>query len=215
MNKPNLMNYMTLSFGGIDDWLAWRKEGIGASDVPMLLNISRFGDRLDLFADKVGLGKHKPPNHAVIAAANVSEQAARERLLIDGAVEHELSPMYAQSLDYSFMRCSLDGWSSVDHTLMEHKMLGEKMFDEVVEALSQNTEHSELKAILSQITYQCMIVKPKTTILALTSFQDKRFRYFKISKDKLPRVIKIKNRVIKFWTLVDWFKKKYANVTTV
>ena len=184
------------------EWLEWRKKGIGGSDIPKMLNLSRFGDRLDLLLEKANLTESKPINEALFVAAEVAEDEARKRLARQEIVAKELKPCNVESKENPIFRASLDGYNE-DGVLFEHKVLGESMFDEVCQAYENNKPHRELNAILSQISYQAWLVRPKVIIMYLTSYVEKRQQWYKIEAKRLPSHIKIKNRVLKLWTHVN------------
>lgn len=91
-----------------DDWLTWRRQGIGASDVAAICGLSRFASPMTVFVDKCELGaprgetrpmywgqKHEPN----IAAAFEEETGLHvlhpQTLVVDEAI--------------SWRRCTLDG----------------------------------------------------------------------------------------------------------
>ena len=92
------------------EWLEWRSKGLGASDAPIILGVSPWTTRHQLFLQKVGLSS-KPK-------ANIFQTVAMER-------GHDLEPkvreMYERLTGYkfpamsftherlSYLRCSLDG----------------------------------------------------------------------------------------------------------
>jgi putative phage-type endonuclease len=48
-----------------DEWLEWRRAGIGASDVAGILGISPWSSPYSVWADKVGLTEHSDPTEAM------------------------------------------------------------------------------------------------------------------------------------------------------
>lgn len=91
-----------------DDWLAWRRQGIGGSDIPALLGLSSFGTPYTVWADKMGF---LPP----------SEYTQRQRLglrleVVLAEEFHEATDLYVgaqqercEHPDEPVFRCTLDG----------------------------------------------------------------------------------------------------------
>ena len=197
------------TFDNTDQWLAWRKEGIGASDVPKVLNLSRFGDRLTVFLEKTGIHDDSRPNEWLKTKADVAENAARERLLSEGVVKSKLSPLNCEHPDQPFIRCSLDGWNK-DKVLFEHKLLGDDNFNAITEYY-KNLKHApdkpqELKAIHAQMAYQYYICCPLRMILGITHYTKNTFWWVDVDTGQLPSRIKIKNRIADLWNYIDSFK---------
>ena len=72
------------------DWLKWREGGVGGSDVPKILNQSRFGDRLDLFLVKTGLRPPKPMDAELKNRAMYTEDRGRRVLFEKGTIKKPL-----------------------------------------------------------------------------------------------------------------------------
>lgn len=196
----------TRIFENREQWLAWRKGGIGGSDVPKVLNLSRFGDRLDVYLDKTGLHEGPPINETLKVKADVAENAARERLLADKVVHKPLKPVNIEHEEETYLRCSLDGWNE-DRVLFEHKLLGNDNFEEIKNYKGfGEPKPAELVSILAQISYQAMLCKPNRVILGITHYQSNEFYWTEVTKI-LPKPTKIKNRVKKLWNYISSSQK--------
>lgn len=108
---------------GTPEWLSWRKNGIGASDAPVLLNKAKFKDLETLYLEKVGeLEEFK--GNAYAERGNLLEPEARAR------AEHVLGrsfvPVCAEHNEYSFIRASFDGLNVASNEIMEIKCPGSK-----------------------------------------------------------------------------------------
>ena len=198
------------TFNDREEWLEWRKQGIGASDVPKMLNISRFGDRLDVFLDKTNLGQDKGLSTYMQVKADVAENAARERLLKEKVVTKPLKPVNVESVEYPQLRCSLDGWND-DQVLFEHKLLGVDNWN----AINNHYEFpktypeqpDELKAIFAQMAYQSLIACPLQMILGITMSTNESFFWLEVHTGMLPSRIVIRNKALKLWNCISSFKK--------
>lgn len=90
------------------DWLDWRRDGIGGSDVAALCGLSRFASPTSIYVDKLQLGAPREPNEAMLWGHLLEEPIAREVESRTG-----LFVVHAQALaadaDAMWRRCTLDG----------------------------------------------------------------------------------------------------------
>ncbi len=102
-------------------WEAWRSEGIGASDAPIIMGKSKYLKPIELFHIKLGLKKYQP-NSFITSLGHEFEPKARAmfNLLHDS----EYQPKLVEMKQYSWLRASLDGWDN--KTPMEIKYIGAK-----------------------------------------------------------------------------------------
>lgn len=98
---------------GVDEtraaWLAWRREGIGASDVAAALGVSPWLSPLGLYLRKVGDVPEDEPNEAMQLGSDledfVSDQfTKRTGLHVAGAQTWCIHP------EHGFARCTVDGF---------------------------------------------------------------------------------------------------------
>lgn len=92
-----------------DEWLAWRRGGIGGSDIPALMGLSRYASPWSLWAEKVGL-------------LEPSETTQRQRIgqVLEGAIAqlfHEETGLHTlgdqtwcEHPDTPIARCTVDGF---------------------------------------------------------------------------------------------------------
>lgn len=111
-----------------EEWLRWRKFGIGASDCPIIMGDSPYSNLLELYLDKTS-DEVKEKSNYIMELGNQLEPIARARyeLLDDGEYPpanfiHALKPYY---------RCSLDGYNADKNKAIEIKYCG-KVFKEEV-----------------------------------------------------------------------------------
>lgn len=109
-----------------DNWLEWRRQGIGGSDAAAILGISPWTTRYQLWEDKTGRSKPKESNWAQ-ERGTAMEPVARAWYELktgiemrDGCVVHS---------EFPFMRCSLDGGSDEARRALEIKCPGQKDHD--------------------------------------------------------------------------------------
>lgn len=110
---------------GTSEWLALRKNHIGASDAPVIMGDSPWKSPYQLWEEKLGVGQEMPDNPGLKMGREM-EGPAREayekftnKLMVPEVVFHPLPEM-------SFMMASLDGVSSNGDTIVEIKNPNEK-----------------------------------------------------------------------------------------
>ena len=114
---------------GSDEWVAFRRRSIGASDLPVILGISPWRTPLQLWREKIGLGDGQEVT-SNMAYGHEIELVVRQQY--PGFV-----PVVAQHEQYGWAIASLDGWdgervleiksaSRDDHTMAEHGLIPPK-----------------------------------------------------------------------------------------
>ena len=114
---------------GTDEWLAFRRQCIGASDLPVIFGISPWRTPLQLWREKVGLGARQEVSRYM--------EYGHEIELIVRQKYTGFAPIVAQHAEYDWAIASLDGWdgervleikaaSRDDHTMAEHGLIPPK-----------------------------------------------------------------------------------------
>jgi putative phage-type endonuclease len=90
-------------------WLAWRRHGIGGSDIAGLLGLSRYASPFSLWADKVGLRPEPPATERQWIGREFEPVLAklveaRTGLFVAG------EQTWCQRPDEAWMRCTVDGF---------------------------------------------------------------------------------------------------------
>jgi putative phage-type endonuclease len=124
MPEKNSPSFVILPFEqNTGEWLSWRREGIGASDAPVIMGLSPWQKEGELLLLKTGQKAERPANDAM-------ERGKRlEPLARQAYVEHTgvaVEPMCVQSREHAWMRASLDGLSLDGSHVVEIKCPGEK-----------------------------------------------------------------------------------------
>ncbi|WP_435892755.1 lambda-exonuclease family protein [Oceaniferula spumae] len=103
MNKP--YSIITLE-QGTSEWLAWRHDGIGASEASTIMGENRFESPSTLLRQKC-CSPTKGHMNAAMARGVALEPKARAYYNTKLSIESE--PQCLQSLQYEWLRASLDG----------------------------------------------------------------------------------------------------------
>lgn len=112
-----------------EEWLQWRHEGIGSSDAPAVMNVSRFKTALQLYEEKSQPYKGDDgKNHWIKNRGHEIEPKIRSQFeLLHGNVTWE--PTMVQDANFPFLRATLDGFSPDKTEFVEIKLLGKEAFD--------------------------------------------------------------------------------------
>lgn len=105
-----------------EDWHQWRSRGIGSSDAPVIMGVSRFKKSKDLLIEKAAGKKFEDGRSQYI-----KDRGNRVEGFIREAYENELGTkfpsLYCEHSDFSFMRASLDGINDKMDHIIEIKLL--------------------------------------------------------------------------------------------
>ncbi len=95
---------------GSREWLEWREAGIGASDVPVVLGISPFKSRFQLWAEKAKLTKPAPFHPRAVSAMERGKLLEPEiRAWYERKTGRTVTPKTVVHPTYPCIRASLDG----------------------------------------------------------------------------------------------------------
>jgi len=108
------------------EWYEWRKGGLGASDAPIIMSVSPFQSRFELWAVKIGL-MERPEFHP-----RAIEAMTRGKLLEDEArecYEKKVGVRFEKDVNvihptHDFIRASLDGYNAQYNRIVEVKCPG-------------------------------------------------------------------------------------------
>ena len=134
-------------------WLAWRAEGISATDIPVIMGLSPYKTSRELWMEKTG--RQNPPDlsgNPNIQRGHRLEDAARQ--FAESAYDEVLLPICAECSDWPVLRASLDGFSSEGEPF-EFKAPSQKVFDEVLE---HGTDSPIYRMYEMQVKVQAVVV---------------------------------------------------------
>lgn len=114
-------------------WMQWRSKGIGASDTPIILGVSPWKTRKELWEEKTGLVKKEYKSNWAIDRGNRLEPLARTHYEL--MVNFDSPPCFVQHYKYSFIRASLDGFNKSHDIILEIKCPGKKDHENAMNGL--------------------------------------------------------------------------------
>lgn len=108
---------------GKPEWLAWRRQGLGASDAPAVMGRSKWTTPYQLFREKLGLSEGPKMNPAMMRGIKLEPKA---RQAYEQATGNVMVPMVIESTTYPILRASLDGMEFDGKTILEIKCPSEE-----------------------------------------------------------------------------------------
>jgi putative phage-type endonuclease len=105
-------------------WLEWRKKGLGASDSPIIMGVSPWMTRYDLWMQKTGqkITKDGVNSNWAIDRGNRLEPLARAHYEL--MVGFSAPAILCEHPKYPFIRASLDGYNAENQIVLEIKCPG-------------------------------------------------------------------------------------------
>ena len=91
-----------------EKWLQWRQNGIGASDAATIMGENKYSTYANLLVEKITSKVRKKPNEAMVRGKRFEPRARDSYIKRTGI---SVSPHCIQSLEFEWMRASLDGFS--------------------------------------------------------------------------------------------------------
>ena len=114
---------------GTNEWRAWRRAVIGASEAPTIMNENPWAKSARLIEEKLGLRAEFTGNAATREGQALEPYARAEA---SAYLDVQFEPAIAQSAEHLFIAASLDGIDAASETLIEIKC-GVKSYEESAE----------------------------------------------------------------------------------
>lgn len=105
-----------------DEWLEWRKEGIGSSDAPIIMLASPWSTPYELWKVKTGRTIPDSTSNWAQERGNELEPIARAKFELESGID--MPAKLCQHMDFPWLRASLDGANDEERVALEIKYLG-------------------------------------------------------------------------------------------
>lgn len=176
---------------GSEEWLSWRRNGIGASDIAVIMDSSPYHTPLELWELKCGYREEDQMN-AAMAHGVKNEDVARQWM--NSMYELNLQPLCIEDNDRSEYRASLDGYDRDKEVLVEIKCpVSEKTIE------NAHLTQSVPAHWIDQVQWQILLTRPKRAYLAVWDYRNKSCIVLEMfGHTKQLEEMKIKAN--KFWT---------------
>ena len=140
-----------------EEWLQWRSKGVTASDIPIILGLSPYKTRWQLWAEKVGrINAPDISNNPNVKRGVRLEDEARQ--LAEGRYGEVLLPLCGECARWDVLRASFDGLDSAMQPF-EFKAPSESVWDDIEK---KGVESSTYKLYEAQVHAQCTVAGTTT-----------------------------------------------------
>lgn len=103
-----------------EEWLNYRKKGIGGSDAGAICGLNRYRSPIDVWADKTGRAKEKPDSEAMRVGRDLEQYVADRFTELTGKKVHRRNAII-QSDEHPWMLANVDRVVSGENALLECK----------------------------------------------------------------------------------------------
>lgn len=145
-----------------EEWLSYRKEGIGSSDIVAIMGLNPWKKPLDVYNEKHGFAGINHTNKAMQRGILNENDAL---LKVSHTLGVELSPCCVEDMERPWMRASLDGYNAAANILVEIKTPTEKNFN--IQCMIVDEMH------YCQVQWQLLITKAQHAYLYIYSPEKK------------------------------------------
>lgn len=122
-----------------DEWRVWRNKGIGGSDAPIILGLSPYKTRLELYEEKIL--SEPPPEQTNFVAERGNRFEPRIRSLVELVTGEEFSVALLESEAFPFIRVSLDGINLNKDIILEIKTVGKDNHNKIPDHYYAQVQH--------------------------------------------------------------------------
>ncbi len=158
------MKIVTLPDGqGSKEWLEWRRNGIGASDISIIMGSNKYKSPLSLWDEKCGFKAEEEMNFAMEHGVR-NEDVARQ--WVNENHQLNLEPLCVEDMEHSFFKASLDGYDMEGKVLCEIKC---PVSDDILDKAREN--RSIPMYWQHQIQWQIMLTQPTRAFVAVWDYR--------------------------------------------
>jgi len=177
-----------------EEWLAWRRNGIGASDISILMGSNPYSTPYQLWEKKCGYRAEDPLNEAMKHGIAHEDEARR---WVNAHLNVHLKPVCIEDVESPFMKASLDGYDPTEDLVCEIKCpLSTKVLD------TASASQSVPSYWADQMQWQIMLSGATRAILALWDYRVQSCILIEMYAEK-ERVLLMREKAAAFWKDVE------------
>jgi len=152
-----------------EEWLAFRKDKIGASDANIIMGVSEHSTPLDLYLEKKGLPPRKKQTDATFIFDKGHYLEDKIRAEIELETSCDFPPEIRVHDKYEYFMASMDGYNSHWKMGIEAKYVGQESFEKVSNWNPESSEPFPLPQYYPQIQHQYLCSGAvKMAVVAIT-----------------------------------------------
>lgn len=114
-----------------DEWLAWRHNGIGSSDIGAILGVNPYKSRLEVFLEKTNQIKPKDLSKNFAVQRGIILEPIARKLVNERKKTSFVAKNFTHQV-FDFMKYSSDGFDSDLNMIIEIKCMGESNHNKVL-----------------------------------------------------------------------------------
>jgi putative phage-type endonuclease len=176
----------------IADWHKWRLQGLGSSDAPVIMGVSPYKTRFELWKEKIGLvdADQSNGNWATRRGHELEPKARANYELTYGL---DMPATLFEHKDFPFLRASLDGYNDEKRILLEIKCPGKDDHDLAKSGILP-------EKYFAQVQHQLFVSGAE--LAHYYSYDGERGVLVEVKPD-LEYIERLVPEMIKFWELVQ------------
>ena len=178
-----------------EEWLNWRRSGIGASDAPVIMNVSPWKNTAGLWEEKI-FGEKEEDSAPKRYGRETEETARRE---FEKKFDTELYSLNVENIETSWLHASLDGMDLQGGMMVEIKCPGLK---DHAAALNKKIPDKYYPQCQHQLMVTCL------DGMYYFSFDGKEGTVVEVLRDQ-PYIDRLMEEEKSFWSLVEARKPPY------
>lgn len=176
------------------EWYEWRKKGIGSSDAPVVMGVSPYLTRYQLWEDKCNINSHRPKSQFILEKGHEVEKKVRS--LYEIITSRRVPPALFVHKEFPFLRASVDGCHKGEKRLIEIKMQGE-------EAHERAKKGEIPQKYIHQIMHQLLVTGfEKVDFCSFCETSEENLHIVEVLPDK-KLMDELLEEEKKFWKLVE------------
>ncbi|WP_425953110.1 YqaJ viral recombinase family protein [Ralstonia pseudosolanacearum] len=194
---------------GSPEWLAWRKQGIGASDAPIIMGKSLYTRAYELFKHKTGKGpdpRRNPILEKIRERGHKLEPVARAAF--EKLTNTQVTPIVAVSSIHPFIRASFDGFDMFSGEPTEIKCPGARAHKLALDGIVPDE-------YVDQLQHQMFVAESDWA--NYYSFDGTDGVWLRVARDQ-ARIDQIVANELDFWNRVQsgiWETDEWASAATL
>lgn len=114
------------------EWLKWRQEGIGASDMPVIMGVSAYKTRYQLWEVKAGLRSAEEDDEETYITRKGNRLEPKTRAFVELHFGVNFPPALFEAAERPLFRTSLDGWDAETGSILETKFNGKEKHQQAI-----------------------------------------------------------------------------------
>lgn len=180
-----------------EEWLEWRRLGVGATDISVLMGTNPYQTPKDLWDLKCKFKSDSPPNFVMQRGIDAEPLA---RKWVENALDLNLNPLCIVHPKNAHFKASLDGFDMEKEVLVEIKCPSSKRIQDLA------FKHQRVPDYwIDQVQWQAFLCKPQKIYIAVWNFDREECEMITIFPNQVrqKRMAELAN---KFWKNVEFGK---------